>query len=169
MLTKPDFNKFIRQKPQQVSFQNSVDSAGSSFNNGSLLSAANTLIFNSPSNDNRGILQHQLDDPKSFNESPNFSKTLMDLQLQQNSNADDLDFDLHYTNNFQKNSNKLDNDIDLFEEDLTTDQNFEAMSLNTKNRILNNPINFETAQNSINSVKKNSSENSPINSASFAG
>lgn len=173
MLTRPDYNKFIRQKPQQVSFQNSVDSAGSSFNNGSLLSAANTLIFNSPPSNSKGILQPQCEDPKSFNESPNFTKTLMDLQLQHNSNTDELDFDLHYTtDNSQKNSNKIDDDIDLFEEEITSEVNIQTSSLNigTNNRILNHPINFASPKtlNSINPSKKNSSENSP-NSASFAG
>ena len=97
-MLSPNYNNFIQhqqqKQPQQIAFQNSFDSANGSFNNSSsLLTAANTLTFNSPQNNNNVINKGSSD----------FSKTLQDMRTttnyNQNSNHEDLDFDLHYNNN----------------------------------------------------------------------
>ena len=186
MLSQNYNNYNIQQPPQQISFQNSYESTGGSYNNGSLLTAANTLTFNSPPSSYNSVpytpnQSSPLSKPSSLaqqaNEASDFSKALLNIQSQQNSNEDDLDFDLHYSSEDGKGSkaeglNK--NDV-LFEDDLTCEfeqaiKNFEEDAKTRTNQsvnrhILNNPINFVLAD----SVKKSNLENSPGSSASFAG
>lgn len=182
-MLSPNFNNFIQQQPQQVaSYQNNSinspsTSAGTSYNNSynnsSLLMAANTLTFNSPPVVNGSASL------------PSFSKALMDMQSQQSMDNNDLDFDLHYNSesqaeekgeNFCEEAEPFD-DMDMtseferaikqFEE--TKPNPMEATLQTQPSRILNNPINFKKSSGIADSQKTVNFENSPANSASFAG
>lgn len=112
-----NFNGSFQFQPQSnQQFATSVDSTSGSIGANSLLTAANTLIFNSPSQQNASSLsgsyikspfvaQHLVhsSSSKSLSQSPklqklsssgSFSRQL--LQLQQSNQTSDLDFDLHY-------------------------------------------------------------------------
>ena len=95
----------------QQSFAQSVDSTSSSVGASSLLTAANTLIFNSPVSSSSSLTGSYIKSPfvftstthtnKSVSQSPkqkpssgSFSRQL--LELQHLNQASDLDFDLHY-------------------------------------------------------------------------
>lgn len=91
-----------QQQPHQLLSNNSLDSLNSSVaSSNSFLAAANTIIFNS--------VQSNSDSPSSFQQKPqfqqyqspqlqsnSFSNTLLKLQENNKSIADDLDFDLHF-------------------------------------------------------------------------
>lgn len=173
-----NYNNYIQQpkaSKQTVNFQNSFDSANGSYsgscNNSSLLTAANTLTFNSPPN-------NFVSSPMKSKEGGNFSKTLLDIQIQQNGSQDDLDFDLHY-NSDKKNMFKNDIELlDIDEEDPSSDfekaikSYEEAKKLSyLPKRVLNNPINFSSSKSNdlVDSIKKVNFEDSPNGSSSIAG
>ncbi len=99
-----------QSKLQNQQYSNSVDSNSGSVGASSLLTAANTLIFNSPPQASSSSLtssyikspfnqSHQLiksvsQSPKQKSSSGNFSRQL--IELQQSNQQTDLDFDLHY-------------------------------------------------------------------------
>ncbi len=149
-MLSPNYSNFIQQpKAQQIVFQNSFDSANGSYNNSSLLTAANTLTFNSP--------------PTAYTPSSNnseFSKALLNMHTNQSSDQDDLDFDLHYNSksgfsNHNSFNNRADvellDDIDetLDDEDLASEferaiKGYEETKPTemAPKRVLNNPISF---------------------------
>lgn len=129
-----NFNGSFQFQPQSQSnqqFATSVDSTSGSIGANSLLTAANTLIFNSPASQQNAaaasslsssyikspfVTQHLIPN-KSLSQSPkqlklsnsgNFSRQL--LELQQTNLTSDLDFDLHY--NVPQKQNEL-NDLNL--------------------------------------------------------
>ena len=100
------FQQKLQQKKQAQPFPQSVDSNCGSVGASSLLTAANTLIFNSPASSSPSLTDSYIKSPfvsnsKSVSQSPkfksssgNFSRQLLELQ---NSNQEsNLDFDLHY-------------------------------------------------------------------------
>lgn len=180
-MLSPNFNNFIQQQPQQMasyqnnSFKSPSTSAGTSYNNSynnsSLLMAANTLTFNSPPVANGSA------------SSPSFSKALMDMQSQQSMSNNDLDFDLHYNSESQAEEKEENCEAEPFDDmDMTSEferaiKQFEETKPNPMeatlqaqpSRILNNPINFKKSSDIADSQKTVNFENSPGNSASFAG
>ena len=163
-------NKFAQPQQQQILYYgNSVDSTGGSFNSSSFLTAANTLVFNSPPLSGENKLTKIGD-----NNSSNFSKTLLQMQQQQNSNQDDLDFDLHYIDSKKSTcyKNHFENDLELFEEEnhddvdlydefnasRTEQANTQPVAQSHINRILNNPIDFRLKNQSKNVMIKDNSD-----------
>ena len=99
-------NQFQQQKNQAQPFPQSLESNCGSIGASSLLTAANTLIFNSPASSSSSLTGSYIKSPfvsnsKPVSQSPklksssgNFSSQL--LKLQNSNQESNLDFDLHY-------------------------------------------------------------------------
>ncbi len=134
-----NYNFIQAPELQQIAFQNSLDSTNGSFNSSSLLKAANTIFFDSSSAD------YQHSPAKS---SSDFPKTILNVQIDKDSNQDDLDFELQYNykSGFNNNLELLDeiDDSDLSSELERVIKGYEETNTaeNATKRVLNNPISF---------------------------